>query len=146
MLAEPDDEIYRVNPVWLGPPRATLPWRARYVAYGVWMAAFLAIFTIARLVLLLPLTIWVVAWSLVLATVLTRLICRRIDFEKPLSCVLSAFGSELAGPRRHHERARGVVGLSVRVPIRPTRPRPRRGNRRSTGSPTEAHHRERTPR
>jgi hypothetical protein len=123
MLAEPDDEIYRVNPVWLGPPNVTLPWRARYVAYGVWMAAFLAVFTVARLVLLLPLTFWVVAWSLVIATVATRVICRRIDFEKPLGSVLTAFGHELTGPRRRETGERGVVGLSHRVVIRPDRPR-----------------------
>jgi hypothetical protein len=126
MLAEPDDEMYRVNPVWLGPPRVTLPWRARYVAYGVWMAAFLAVFTFARLVLMLPLTIWVLAWSLVTATVATRLICRRIDFEKPLGCVLAAFGTELTGPRRRHASEQGVIGVSGRVPIRPTRPQRRR--------------------
>jgi hypothetical protein len=122
MLAEPDDEIYRVNPVWLGPPNVTLPWRARYVAYGVWMAAFLAIFTVARLVLILPLTVWVVAWSLILTTTITRLICRRIDFEKPLGSVLAAFGSEVSGPRRRADREHGVVGLDRRVPIRPTAP------------------------
>ncbi|WP_143447277.1 hypothetical protein [Kibdelosporangium aridum] len=99
----------------------TLPWRARYVAYGVWMAAFLAIFTVARLVLMLPLTVWVLAWSLVLTTVVTRLICRRIDFEKPLGSVLSAFGNEIAGPRRHLTSQRGVVGLSSRVAIRPAK-------------------------
>nr|WP_052477732.1 hypothetical protein [Kibdelosporangium sp. MJ126-NF4]CEL13574.1 hypothetical protein [Kibdelosporangium sp. MJ126-NF4]CTQ99260.1 hypothetical protein [Kibdelosporangium sp. MJ126-NF4] len=121
MLAEPDDEIYRVNPVWLGPPRLTLPWRARYVAYGVWMAAFLLIFTVARLVLLLPLTVWVVAWSLVLTTVVTRLVCRRIDFEKPLSSVLAAFGHEIAGPRRQHTVQRGVVGVNRRVAFRPAK-------------------------
>nr|WP_042186903.1 hypothetical protein [Kibdelosporangium sp. MJ126-NF4]CEL17659.1 hypothetical protein [Kibdelosporangium sp. MJ126-NF4]CTQ91114.1 hypothetical protein [Kibdelosporangium sp. MJ126-NF4] len=123
MLAEPDDEIYRVNPVWLGPPRATLPWRARYVAYGVWMAAFLAIFTVARLVLMLPLTIWVIAWSVVLATLVTRLICRRIDFERPLGCVLAAFGAELMGPRRREAGERGLVGLTTRVPVHEQRPR-----------------------
>jgi hypothetical protein len=125
MLAEPDDEIYRVNPVWLGPPQVTLPWRARYVAYGVWTATFLAIFTVARLVLLMPLSFWVLAWSLVLTTVVTRLICRRIDFEKPLGSVLSAFGSEVAGPRRKKFDVRGLVGLNGRVAFRATRPRPR---------------------
>ena len=35
VLVRTDDEVYRVDSVWLGPPRATFPWRARYVAYGV---------------------------------------------------------------------------------------------------------------
>ena len=31
MLVRTDDEVYRIDSVWLGPPRATFPWRARYV-------------------------------------------------------------------------------------------------------------------
>ena len=35
VLVRTDDEVYRVDSVWLGPPRATFPWRARYVSYGL---------------------------------------------------------------------------------------------------------------
>jgi hypothetical protein len=122
VLAEPDDEIYRVNPVWLGPPNVTLPWRARYVAYGVWMAVFLVIFTVSRMVLVLPLTVWVVAWSLILTTIVTRLICRRIGYDKPLTSVLTGFGHELTGPRRRHTPTRGVVEPD-RVRFRPRTPK-----------------------
>jgi hypothetical protein len=123
MKAESDDELYRVNPVWLGPPGATLPWRARYVAYGVWIGVFLALFTVARLVLMMPLSVWVVAWSVVIATVVTRVVCRRIDFERPLGTVLAAFGAELRGPRRRTVPERGVVGLAG---VRGHTDRPRR--------------------
>ena len=43
-----DDEIYNVNAVWLGPPRKTLPWRARYVAYGFGPVVFVLIQAIER--------------------------------------------------------------------------------------------------
>lgn len=37
MLVRPDDEVYRVDAVWLGPRGMTLPWSARYTAYGIWL-------------------------------------------------------------------------------------------------------------
>ena len=43
-----DDEIYNVNAVWLGPPRKTLPFRARYVAYGVGLVVFVLLQAVAR--------------------------------------------------------------------------------------------------
>src|SRR5699024_11447036 len=43
-----DDEVYRVDAVWLGPPKATFPWRARYVAWGVGIPVFLVVLTIER--------------------------------------------------------------------------------------------------
>jgi len=41
-----DDEIYNVNAVWLGPPRKTLPWRARYVATAVGAVVFVVLQTV----------------------------------------------------------------------------------------------------
>ena len=41
MRVRTDDEVYRVDAVWLGPPKATFPWRARYVAWGVGIVVFL---------------------------------------------------------------------------------------------------------
>ncbi len=35
MRVRPDDEVYRINTVWLGPRGLTFPWTARYLAYGV---------------------------------------------------------------------------------------------------------------
>ena len=34
MRVVPDDEVYRVNTVWLGPRGLTFPWTARYLAYA----------------------------------------------------------------------------------------------------------------
>ena len=43
-----DDEIYRVDAVWLGPPRHTLPFRARYSAYGVGLVVFVLVQLLER--------------------------------------------------------------------------------------------------
>jgi len=43
MRVAPDDEVYRVNTVWLGPRGLTFPWTARYLAYAVWLLTFMII-------------------------------------------------------------------------------------------------------
>jgi hypothetical protein len=43
MRVTPDDEVYRVNTVWLGPSGLTFPWTARYLAYATWLAVFLLV-------------------------------------------------------------------------------------------------------
>ena len=43
MLLRPDDEVYRVDAVWLGPQGLTLPWSARYSAYGIWVTLFVGV-------------------------------------------------------------------------------------------------------
>ena len=43
MLVRPDDEVYRVDAVWLGPQGLTLPWTARYSAYGIWVVLFVGV-------------------------------------------------------------------------------------------------------
>ena len=43
MRVVPDDEVYRVNTVWLGPRGLTFPWTARYLAYATWLATFLVV-------------------------------------------------------------------------------------------------------
>jgi len=43
MRVAPDDEVYRVNTVWLGPRGLTFPWTARYLAYAVWLVTFLVV-------------------------------------------------------------------------------------------------------
>jgi hypothetical protein len=48
MRIRTDDEVYRVDAVWLGPPKATMPWRVRYVAWGVGTVVFLLVMTVER--------------------------------------------------------------------------------------------------
>jgi hypothetical protein len=115
MLVRTDDEIYRVDSVWLGPPRATFPWRARYVSYGLGLLVMILIMFVQRRVGI-GLDFFSVAWALVLTVLVTRFIGQRIDYERPLGQVLGLFRHEIAGPRRRTTGAGGVVRSShVRI-------------------------------
>src|SRR5436309_14042886 len=79
-----DDEVYRVDAVWLGPPKATFPWRARYVAWGVGILVFLLTLTVERWIGF-GFGFFTVAWGLVITVVLTRFICSKISHDRPLT-------------------------------------------------------------
>ena len=117
-----DDEIYNVNAVWLGPPRKTLPWRARYVAYGVGLVVFVLLQAVERR-LGIGLGFFSMAYSLLATVGLTRLILSVVDHDRPLGSVLAAFAHEVDGPREstkgtdHTYRPARVLA----VPARPSR-------------------------
>ncbi len=121
MRIRTDDEVYRVDAVWLGPPKATFPWRARYVAWGVGTVLFLVLLGLERQVGI-GFGFFSTAWALVLTIALTRLICSRISHERPLSAVAAMSMRELSTPR---ERSRGTGGAASATGIRVQRERPR---------------------
>lgn len=132
MLVRTDDEIYRVDSVWLGPPRATFPWRARYVSYGVGLLVMIAIMFLQRRVGI-GLDFFSVAWALVITVLTTRFVGQRIDYERPLGQVLELFRHEIRGPRARTAVAGGAV-LSGHVRVgAPVRVRSARRKRPSTG-------------
>ena len=122
MRIRTDDEVYRVDAVWLGPPKATMPWRARYVAWGVGVVAFLVVLTIERQIGIS--LFWSVAWGIVMTIVITRLICSRISHERPLTSVTTMWARELTAPREETAGEGGAVS-ATRVRVRTERPRPR---------------------
>ena len=132
MLVRTDDEIYRVDSVWLGPPRATFPWRARYVSYGLGLLVMIFIMFVQRR-LGIGLDFFSVAWALLLTVAITRFLGQRIDYERPLGQVVGLFRHEVTGPRRRTGMAGGVVRSShVRVgpAVKPRSARRRAGSRR----------------
>jgi hypothetical protein len=98
VLVRTDDEVYRVDSVWLGPPRATFPWRARYVSYGVGLLVMILVMFVQRRVGI-GLDFFSVAWALILTVLVTRFLGQRIDYERPLGQVLAHFRHEINGPR-----------------------------------------------
>jgi hypothetical protein len=108
VLVRTDDEIYRVDSVWLGPPRATFPWRARYVAYGVGLLVMIAIMFLQRRVGI-GLDFFSVAWALIITVLVTRFVGQRIDYERPLGQVIELFRHEIRGPRARTAVAGGAV-------------------------------------
>jgi hypothetical protein len=134
VLVRTDDEVYRVDSVWLGPPRATFPWRARYVSYGVGLLVMILVMFVQRRIGI-GLDFFSVAWALVLTVAVTRFLGQRIDYERPLGQVLALFGHEVSGPRARTATSGGTV-RSGHVRLGPAVPRARRrsGKGRSRGT------------
>ncbi|WP_198961330.1 hypothetical protein [Pseudonocardia sp. MH-G8] len=136
MLVRTDDEIYRVDSVWLGPPRATFPWRARYVSYGLGLLVMIVIMFVQRRIGI-GLDFFSVAWALLLTIAVTRFLGQRINYERPLGQVVGLFRHEVTGPRRRTTGEGGVV-RSSRVRIGPAvRPRRRPKAWREASPPRE---------
>jgi hypothetical protein len=122
-----DDEVYRVDAVWLGPPKATFPWRARYVAWGVGIVLFLFVLLIERR-LGFGFGFFSTAWAVVISVVGTRLICSRINAERPLGAVALMWLRELTAPRKDPD-TRGGAASATAIRVRQDRPRRRTGTR-----------------
>ncbi|WP_018686309.1 hypothetical protein [Actinokineospora enzanensis] len=119
MRIRTDDEVYRVDAVWLGPPKATFPFRARYVAWGVGTVVFLLALTVLRN--LGVGLFWSFAWGLVATIGLTMVICSRISHERPLGAVLTMWLRELKAPRETTSGNGGAVSAAG-VRVRAERP------------------------
>ena len=117
MLLRPDDEVYRVDAVWLGPRGLTLPWTARYSAYGIWLTVFVSMLLVEAV---LPMDVSVPpVWELVLSVLATYALTGVIDHDRPLGSVFQLLGSELRTPRpRKAERPRRLDAGSVKVRCR----------------------------
>ena len=97
MLIRPDDEVYRVDAVWLGPQGLTLPWSARYSAYGIWVILFVGVLTVEAV---LPMQVSVPpVWELVVTILATYALTGVIDHDRPLISVWELLRSELRAPR-----------------------------------------------
>jgi hypothetical protein len=127
-----DDEVYRIDAVWLGPPKATFPWRARYVAWGVGILMFLLVLTGERMIGF-GFGFFTVAWALVITVVLTRLICSRISHERPLGAVFAMWVRELNTPRESSTGTGGAAS-ATRVRVHSQRPRPRPKGSKATAA------------
>jgi hypothetical protein len=126
----PDDEVYRVNTVWLGPTGLTFPWTARYLAYAVWLVLFLLVLLVERVT---PLHIGVPpVWEICLTTLFTYAVMGLIDHERPVRAVWETFRADLTAPRREQRVLRTRTHATVRVrERRPPNWRTRRAMARS---------------
>ncbi|WP_179118356.1 hypothetical protein [Saccharothrix sp. ALI-22-I] len=138
MRVRTDDEVYRVDAVWLGPPKATFPWRARYVAWGVGIVVFLLVTAVQRQVGF-GFDFINTGWGFVITIALTRFICSRISHERPLSSVMTMWVRELTSPRETTS-GRGGAASAARIRVNHQRPRKRpkkRAKRASAATPSQ---------
>jgi hypothetical protein len=116
MLIRPDDEVYRVDAVWLGPQGLTLPWSARYSAYGIWVVLFVGVLVVEGI---LPMAVSVPpVWELVLTILATYALTGVIDHDRPLISVWELVRSELRAPRSRAEIRRPVRLSAASVRLR----------------------------
>jgi hypothetical protein len=110
VLLRPDDEVYRVDAVWLGPQGMTLPWAARYTAYGMWVVLFVGVLLVEA-VLPMPVSVPPV-WELVLTVLATYALTGLVDHDRPLRSVWHLVRVEVTSPRGPVSRraARGAAG------------------------------------
>jgi hypothetical protein len=114
VLVRPDDDVYRVDAVWLGPQGFTLPWSARYSAYGIWVMLFVGVLLVEAA---LPMRVTLPpVWELVLTILATYALTGVIDHDRPLPSVWQTLRAELRAPRppKQSRPVRLDVG-SVRV-------------------------------
>jgi hypothetical protein len=137
LTVRPDDEVYQFDTVWLGPDEYTLPIQARYVAWGTWLACFLAAAAV-----LIPLggsgpgsVIGSLLWAIALSVVASRAVMLVVDHERPLRSLPALFSAEaraaLAASGRG-ERSLLVRPAQVRVRELPDKARRMRDRRRAT--------------
>lgn len=118
MRVAPDDEVYRVNTVWLGPRGLTFPWTARYIAYAVWLMIFMLVLGVEAVT---PLNVGLPPiWEICIATLLTYAVMGFVDHERPVRAVWQTFVADLSAPRR--APAEVLVTSTRKVQIRQTRP------------------------
>ena len=117
MRLKPDDDVYRINAVWLGPRGLTLPWVARYSAYAIWLVFFLAILLVEGLT---PLRVGVPpVWEFALSVLGTYAVMGFVDHERPVRSLAELAVTEVTAPRKITEVQRGRVhASSVRVKSR----------------------------
>ncbi|MDR7300822.1 hypothetical protein [Haloactinomyces albus] len=127
MRIRTDDEIYRVDAVWLGPPKATFPWRARYVAWGVGIVVFLLVLAAERR-MNIGFGFFSTAWAVIITIAVTRIICSRISHERPLSAVLVMWLRELTAPRKAAS-GKGGAASAAKIRVNVDRPHPQRPKR-----------------
>lgn len=136
MRIRTDDEVYRVDAVWLGPPKATFPWRARYVAWGIGIVLFFLVLFVERKIGI-GFGFFSTAWALVITIAITRLVTSKISHERPLGAVTTMWLRELTTPR---ERVVGAGGAVSATTIRMSAERPRPAGARRDGAPASPYH------
>ena len=98
MQVRTDDDVYRVDAVWLGPPKLTFPWRARYVSYALALAVLVLVMAVQRQ-LGIPFGVLSTLWALLVTVVVVRLVCRHVDVERPLVHLVVSCWADVRTPR-----------------------------------------------
>lgn len=119
MLVVPDDEIYRVDEVFLGPEKFRFPWRWTYRQWAIAVVSFLALQAIERQ-LGIPIGVWPLLFSGMITAWLAQISREAISWDRGLRVAAQEAHLEMRGPREDTHTVRAVL----------TFPRSRRARRR----------------
>jgi hypothetical protein len=126
MRVAPDDEVYRVNTVWLGPQGLTFPWTARYQAYSTWLVTFLLVLLVEGIT---PLSVHIPPiWEICITTLFTYGVMGFVDHERPVRAVFQTFRADLTSPRPGAKATTYLTDPKVRAREKRTKLRARRAN------------------
>lgn len=112
MRLRPDDEVYRVHAVWLGPKGWTLPWTARYAAYGIWLLLFVAVLAVEAVTVGVRVP---PVWELAGTVLATYALMGFVDHDRSIGSVLQLLRAETTAPRPVTAARRRRVRARVRV-------------------------------
>ena len=89
MQLQPDDFWYQVKSKWLGSPPITLPFFARYVAWGLMVATFVGVLVVNWFLGLIPSHPFIAVWTFPVPLLLAALILRFSDEERGVKNVIA---------------------------------------------------------
>ena len=98
MQLQTDDDVYRVDSVWLGPPKLTFPWRVSYTSYALGLAVLILVMVVQRQ-LGIGFGVLSLAWAVVVTVGVVRLVGRRVTDEQPLSHLVGSWWADVRTPR-----------------------------------------------
>lgn len=123
MRSRSDDELYAFQNVYLGPPGRTLPFKARYLAYVLWVGWLFVLLVLRAQLGLMPGFAGYVLVG-ILAMLATSMTMRVVTPERPVAAVARMFLAELDTPRAAADPVTVNVSDPRRVLVSVARPRP----------------------
>ncbi len=111
MIVLPDDEIYRVDEVFLGPEKVRFPWRWTYRQYGVAVVTFLALQGIERQIGI-GIGIWPVLFAGLITVWVTRRVQDGINWDRGLKVAGEEAHLEMIGPREDTKTVRAALTVA----------------------------------
>lgn len=115
-----DDQLHSVSDVFLGPPGWSLPWQARYRAYGVGFVLFLGALAFEQVVGL-GVSLTAACYALLFTVGATTGLMRVVTFDRPLRSLVVTFWAELTAPRPPATVRQHLEPGRIRIEGRPRR-------------------------
>jgi hypothetical protein len=95
MRLRADDDIKRIRSVWLGPTGWTLPFAARYTAWGLWFGLWMGFLLLAAVLPFVPVSLVTILYGGCIAVVAATYAMTLVDYERPLPAAVRTLLADL---------------------------------------------------